>query len=316
MHLEPIAGRLSQLSGRPVKLVMSREEVLSGGSGPAAAAQISVRVGADANGTITALDGRYILDTGGLPGTPTTLMMQASAAPYQTAHLRLEGLDVLTNKPRTEAYRGPGGIQAAFAMEQAIDELALTLSIDPLELRRRNAAVTGSMMPIGTPFPSIGLTTIIDRIAAHPCWRDPIAPGALPRGRGLAFGYWRGTSMTSAAHVTMSGDGRPMVTMGAVDVSGTRTTMAQVAAEEFGVSIDDVHIATGDTKSAGYTDVSAGSRVGRTMAAAVSQACQDALSQLKQRAAEKLQCPADDLNYSAGVFRNVVRAAAASLCST
>jgi xanthine dehydrogenase molybdenum-binding subunit len=303
VHVEPIAARLSQLCGRPVKIVISREEVMSGGSGPAAAARIDVRVGADADGRITAIEGRYVFDSGGIPGTPTTLLMQASAAPYQCANLHLEGIDIVTNKPRTEAYRGPGGIQAAFALEQAIDELALTLDIDPLELRRRNLAVTGSMMPIGTPFPSIGLTTIAGQIAAHPCWLDPIQPGNLPRGRGLAFGYWRGTSMTSAAHVTMAGDGRPMVTMGSVDISGTRTAMAQVAAEEFGLTIDDVHVAMGDTKSVGYSDAAAGSRVGRTMAAAVSQACQDALGQLRARAAAKLQCSADALTYASGVFR-------------
>jgi CO/xanthine dehydrogenase Mo-binding subunit len=93
-----------------------------------------------------------------------------------------------------------------------------------------------------------------------------------------------------------------MVTMGAVDVSGTRTTMAQVAAEEFGLSIDDVYVAMGDSKSAGYTDISAGSRVGRTMAAAVSQACRDALAQLRARAAERLQCPAGAIEYAGGVF--------------
>ena len=81
-----------------------------------------------AKGSITAIDGRYYIDTGGIPGTATTLLMQASAAPYQCDNLRLEGFDVVTNKPRTEAYRGPGGIQAAFAMEQAIDMLAQKLA--------------------------------------------------------------------------------------------------------------------------------------------------------------------------------------------
>lgn len=303
VHLEPYAVRLAQITGRPVKMVMSRADTLMGGSGPAAAAEIEVRVGARKDGRITSIEGRYLLDTGGIPGTPTTLVMQASAACYQTQALRLEGMDVCTNKPRTEAYRGPGGIQAAFAFEQAVDELALKLDMCPLELRRRNASVTGSTMPIGTPFPVIGLTGVIEAVARHACWTDPIAPGALPRGRGLALGYWRGTSMTSAAHVTMSGDGRPMVTMGAVDISGTRTAMAQVAAEEFGLAIEDVYVATGDTKSAGYSDVSAGSRVGRTMAAAVSEACRDALAQLRRRAAEKLQAPADTLDYGRGAFR-------------
>ena len=165
-----------------------------------------------------------------------SLVMQASAALYQCPNLDLEGFDVVTNKPRTEAYRGPGGIQAAFAMEQAMDALCQQLDIDPLEFRQRNAAVTGSLMPIGTPFPSIGLTTILDRGRRAPLLDRSRSPqGRFPRGRGLALGYWRGTSMTSAGHITIAGDGRPMVTMGAVDISGTRTTMAQVAAEEFGL---------------------------------------------------------------------------------
>ena len=304
VHVEPIAARLAQKCGRPVKIVMSREEMLAGGSGPAAAAEIEVAVSAAADGTLTAIEGRYFYDTGGLPGTPTTLVMQASAAHYQCPNIRLEGMDVVTNKPRTEAYRGPGGIQAAFAFEQAIDELALALPMDPLELRRRNAAVTGSTMPIGTPFPPLGLTTVLDSVAAHACWRDPLVAGALPRGRGLALGYWRGTSMTSAAQVMIAGDGRVMVSMGTVDISGTRTTMAQVAAEEFEISLGDVSVSMGDTKSAGYSDAAAGSRVGRTMAAAVSDACRDALSQLRGRAAEKLQAPPESITYASGVFRS------------
>jgi xanthine dehydrogenase molybdenum-binding subunit len=301
LHGESVAARLAQKTGRPVKIVFSRSEVMVG-SGPAAAMDVTVRLGADRNGKITAIDGRYYIDTGGLPGTGTTLFMQASAAPYQCENIRLDGYDVATNKPRTESYRGPGGIQAAFAMEQAIDMLARKLDLDPLELRRRNAAVTGSTMPVGTPFPPIGLTTILDRVAEHPCWTDPIGKGQFPRGRGLAVGYWRGTSMTSACTITIAGDGRPMVTMGSVDISGTRTTMAQVAAEEFGLGIRDVHVVTGDTKSAPYSDSAAGSRVGRTMTAAVVEASRDALAQMKARAAEKLQCGVSDVTYASGVF--------------
>ncbi|MBS0241228.1 MAG: xanthine dehydrogenase family protein molybdopterin-binding subunit [Proteobacteria bacterium] len=303
VHLEPVAARLAQISGRPVKMVMSRAEVLSGGSGPPAGAHIEASAGAAKDGRITAIKGRYLLDTGGIPGTPTTLLMQASAACYQTETLRLEGLDVMTSKPRTEAYRGPGGIQAAFAMEQAMDELAMELGMDPLAFRQKNAAVTGSLMPAGTPFPSIGLTTILDRVAAHPCWTEPLGKGGLPRGRGLALGYWRGTSMTSAATLTVMGDGRVAVTMGTVDVSGTRTAMAQVAAEDMGLSLDDVTVVMGDTKSSGYSDAAAGSRVGRTMAAAVVEACRDALGQLRRRAAEKLQAPESEISYALGVFR-------------
>jgi len=304
IHGEAVAVRLAQKCGRPVKLTFTREEVLQGGSGPPAGARIDVAVGADHEGRLVAIEGTYCMDAGGLPGLSPSLLMQASAALYQTPNLNLQGYDVVTNKPRTEAYRGPGGIQAAFAMEQAMDALCQRLNLDPLEFRKRNAALTGSTMPIGTPFPSIGLTTILQRVGEHPCWTDPLTKGRWPRGRGLALGYWRGTSMTSAGHITIAGDGRPMVTMGAIDLSGTRTTMAQVVAEEFDLPIGDIHISTGDTKSVGYSDGAAGSRVARTMTAALVEASRDALAQLSRRAAEKLQCRTEDLSYARGVFRS------------
>jgi len=303
IHGEAVAVRLAQKCRRPIKLVLTREEVLQGGSGPAAGAVIDVAVAAERDGRLLAIEGTYRMDAGGLPGLSPSLLMQASAALYQCPNLHLEGFDVVTNKPRTEAYRGPGGIQAAFAVEQAMDMLCQELGLDPLDFRKRNAAVTGSTMPIGTPFPAIGLTTILDAVGRHPSWLDPIGTGAYPRGRGLALGYWRGTSMTSAAHITIAGDGRPMVTMGAVDLSGTRSTMAQVVAEEFGLSIEDVHVETGDSKSVGYSDGAAGSRVARTMTAALVEASADALGQLRSRAAEKLQCAPHLLHYAAGVFR-------------
>lgn len=303
IHGEAAVVRLSQICGRPVKLVLTREEVLQGGSGPGSAALIDFRVACDADGKLTAIEGTFHFDAGGLPGNNPALPMQASAALYQTPNLKLEGFDVVTTKPKTEAYRAPGGIQAMFAVEQAMDMLCQKLDMDPLEFRKKNASVTGSLMPIGTPFPSIGLTTILDEVGKHPCWTDPLPAGRFPRGRGLALGYWRGTSMTSAGHIIIAGDGRPMVTMGPVDISGTRTTMAQVVAEEFGLGIDDVFIAMGDTKSVGYSDVAAGSRVARTTTAAMVQASQDALAQLRKRAAEKLQAQPDDLDYASGVFR-------------
>ena len=123
IHGEAVAVRLAQKCGRPVKLVFTREEVLQGGSGPAAAALIDIAVGGDSEGRLVAIEGTYRMDAGGLPGLSPSLVMQASAALYQCPNLDLQGFDIVTNKPRTEAYRGPGGIQAAFAMEQAMDAL-------------------------------------------------------------------------------------------------------------------------------------------------------------------------------------------------
>lgn len=301
-HIEPVAAKLSEKAGRPVRIVMNREEVMIG-TGPACAARIGVRVGATRDGRLTAVQGTFHFDAGGFPGVPTTLQMQACVNPYQCANIHLEGFDVVTNKPRSESYRGPGGPQVGFAMEQAMDEVAERLAIDPLEFRRRNASVTGSSNALGEAFPPVALTTILDCIASHPCWTEPLQASERPRGRGLALGYWRGTSMTSACHVTLTGDGSLMVTIGAVDISGVRTAIAQVAAEEFGLKIGEVFVQTGDTKSVGFTEVSAGSRIARTMTAATHSACQDALGQLKQRAAELLQCAVGDVVYADREFR-------------
>ena len=311
-HIEPAAAKLSEKAGRPVRIVMSREEVMIG-TGPACAARIAVRVGATRDGKLTAIQGIFHFDAGGFPGVGTTLQMQASVNAYQCANIHLEGFDVVTNKPRSESYRGPGGPQVAFAIEQAMDEMAERLGIDPLEFRRRNASVTGSSNALGEPFPPVALTTVLDRVAAHPCWTTPLPPSDRPRGRGLALGYWRGTSMTSACHVTLTGDARLMVTIGAVDISGVRTAIAQVAAEEFGLGIEDVFVQTGDTKSVGFTEVSAGSRIARTMAAATHYACQDALGQLKRRAAELLQCAAEDVVYREREFRSARGGASVTL---
>ena len=110
--------------------------------------------------------------------------------------------------------------------------------------------------------------------------------------------------MTSACHVSIAGDGRPMVTMGSVDLSGTRTTMVQVAADQFGLDPADVIVVMGDTKSVGYSDGAAGSRLARTMAAAVVEASGKALEELRRRAGRLLQADPAALDYSQGVFMN------------
>ena len=304
IHGEAVAVRLAQKCGRPVKLVFTREEVLQGGSGPAAGALIDIAVGADKEGRLVAIEGTYRMDAGGLPGLSPSLVMQASAALYQCPNLALQGFDVVTNKPRTEAYRAPGGIQRPSPWSRPWTRSASVsrwTRWSSASATPRSPAVPCRSVRRSPPSVSPPSWTAW---ASTPCWTDPLPEGRFPRGRGLALGYWRGTSMTSAGHITIAGDGRPMVTMGAVDLSGTRTTMAQVVAEEFGLALGDIHIHTGDTKSVGYSDGAAGSRVARTMTAALVEASRDALTQLSARAAEKLQCRREDLDYSHGVFRS------------
>ena len=192
IHGEAMAVRLAQKCGRPVKLLLTPR-------GGAAGRQRPRRRRADRHCRRRRQGRPPRRHRGHLPhgrGRAAGLEpLAADAGLGRTLPVpepQLRGYDIVTNKPRTEAYRGPGGIQTYFAMEQAMDALCQRLDIDPLAFRKRNASVTGSTMPIGTPFPAIGLTTILERVGEHPCWRTRCPAGATHAGAG-----WR--SATGAA---------------------------------------------------------------------------------------------------------------------
>jgi len=292
---EGIAALLAKKSGQPVKLTLTREEVLKA-TGPGAPCAIWVKAGARKDGTLTAIQARMSYDAGCFPGSPVGNAGLTAVAPYKQPHLRIDGFDVVTNKPRVQAYRAPGATQAAFAVETVMDMLAEKLGMDPLSFRIQNTPQEGDPMANGRPFNRIGLQAVYDRVKHHPAWTTPLS--GKNRGRGIATGYWRGGTFTSSCHVAVNADGTLEAVVGSVDLTGTRTSLTQVVAEEFGLAPEDVQVTVGDTDSVGYTDVTGGSRITYTMSAALHHACQDALHQLKQRAAEHLEANIDDIEYA------------------
>jgi len=192
--LEPLASLLSMKARRPVKMVMDRAEVFRG-TGPASPSYMTVRVGVKRDGRITACYGRLVLDAGAFPGGPIEGASLVAFSPYKMPHFKLEAYDVVTNKPRVQAYRAPGGPQVAFAVESTMDEVALALGMDPLEFRKINAVDEGDPMPNGRPYPRIGLKKLLSAIENHPHWKAPLE--GPNRGRGLAIGYWTGATSTS-----------------------------------------------------------------------------------------------------------------------
>jgi CO/xanthine dehydrogenase Mo-binding subunit len=291
---EPTVVALAQKTGRPVKLVISREEVLRA-TGPGAPAVITVKAGAKRDGKLTAVSAIMRYDAGAFPGSPVSRGILVGLAPYKLENMWAEGFDVVTNKPRVQAYRAPGGTPAAFAVEALMDELAEAIGMDPLEFRRCNAPEERDLLPLGMPLNRVGLKQMLEQIKDHPCWTTPLSDAN--RGRGLALGYWIGGTFTSSAHVTINPDATASVFVGSVDLTGTRTTILQMAAEELQLAPHEISITVGDTDTAPYSDLSGGSRITYTMSAAVHQACHDALAQLKERAAEKLKVPKEDIEY-------------------
>jgi CO/xanthine dehydrogenase Mo-binding subunit len=298
-RVSPICVALSRKCGRPVRIVLTREEVLRA-TGPGAATVSTVKLGVKRNGQLTALHSRYAYSGGCYPGAPINRALWAATAAYQIPNFKIEGYDVVTNKPKSVPYRAPGGAAATYAIEAAMDEIARALDMDPLELRRKNISRAGDPAPAGGTFDAIGFEKILTAIERHPCWTTPLT--GKNQGRGLALGFWPLGSGQAHCQITLVSDGSVNLTVGSVDLSGTRTGFAQIVAEELDVSLDEVRVVVADTDTIGYTDGSTGSRLAHDMGTAVYYACQNLLVELKKRAATTLQVPSDTIEYGGKHF--------------
>lgn len=297
--LEPLAAAVAMRLQRPVALVLTRlEDFLA--TNPAPGASIELVLGARQDGYLTALRARVIFDTGAYPGAPLSLACLLLGAYYRIPHLQIRGWEVLTHKPGAGAYRAPGAVQATVAIESAMDDLARRLGLDPLELRLRNAVDTGDPMPDGTPWPRIGLRACLEQLAeARRRWEARRPPsGSFRRGIGLAVGGWPGGVEPATALCRLEGDGRLSVVVGTVDLSGTNTVLAQIAAEEFGVSVDRVSVVNADSDSAPWVGSTGGSKITYTVGAAVKAAAEDARRQVLAVAAAELEAAVEDLELT------------------
>lgn len=304
VYMEPLAILLSRRAGRPVKMVMSREEVFRA-TGPAPAAKVEVKLGATREGRIIAASARLWYEAGAFPGSPVQMGAMCIFAPYDIEHLFVEGFDVVCNKPKTAAYRAPGAPQAAFGLESLLDELAERLALDPVELRLRNAAREGTQLPYGPRFKAIGLVETLEALRAHPHYKAPLTqredspPGAL-RGRGLAVGFWFNATLSSSAEVHLSEDGGAVVVTGNPDIGGSRASMAIMCAEELGIEVGKVRPLVADTEAAPYTDVTGGSRVTFATGMAVIEACREVVAELRRRAAKLWECAPEQVVFADG----------------
>jgi CO/xanthine dehydrogenase Mo-binding subunit len=302
--IEPLAAALAVAVRRPVSVVMSRtEEFLA--TTPAPQAILDVKLGARHDGRLTALDARIVFDGGAYGGGPVSIAALLLGGYYCCPNLSIHGWDVLTHKPGAGAYRAPGAVQATFAIESAMDELADRLGMDPLELRRVNAVAEGDPMPTGKPWPRIGLSECLarieqDRARRRERGRERVGPRVATaprtrRGVGVAVGGWVGGVEPSSAVCRLDKDGSISVIVGSVDLSGTNTGFAQIAADAFGLPTDAVRVVNADSESAPYAGASGGSKITYTVGAAVKQAAEDARRQVLAIAASHLEAAAEDL---------------------
>jgi CO/xanthine dehydrogenase Mo-binding subunit len=168
--ISPICALLSRKTGRPVKIVTTREEVFKTNR-PAAASVITVKMGATKDGRLIAAEARMVYDFGALYGMggmgDVPFGSFTGLSPYRIPNFNIECYDVVTNKTPSGPYRGPTAAQAAFAVESQVDLLARALGIDPLEFRLKNAVAEGDFMVNGTPFGRVGFRETLARIRQY-----------------------------------------------------------------------------------------------------------------------------------------------------
>jgi CO/xanthine dehydrogenase Mo-binding subunit len=303
----PLAVLLAKKARQPVKLVLTRREELSSAN-PAPHSVIRLKTGAKKDGVLTALEGEILMDAGAFPSNwIMTVIVSLLRNNYKFEAWRLTGLEILTHKASITAYRAPGGVNASFAIESQMDEIASQLGLDPLKLRLQNLALEGDLLVDVQPQVQIGAKEVLTALAEHPAWTDPPPPrlgdDGLLRGRGVGLGSWGGARGPAAAIAILEGDGTIRIVLGTVDVSGSFTSMAQIAAEALGVSAQQIMMSKASPGYAPFAPMSAGSQTIYAMGAAVKEAVLDLRGKMLKYAAEDLQVSEAELDVNEkGVF--------------
>jgi CO/xanthine dehydrogenase Mo-binding subunit len=294
--LEPLLALLALHVKQPLRLALSRSQEFVVGH-PAPGASFDIELGARKDGMFQALRVRFQYDNGATSGWHAGLTAGFLGGTYQIPNFDIEGLEVVTNKTPVDAYRAPGGPQAYLALEGAIDELALKLGIDPIELRLRNVSREGDLNAMGGHWPRIGSVECLEEAKRHPVYTAPLGPDEAV---GVALGSWGGARSPGAAGCRVEPDGTLSVQIGSPDISGTSTGLAMIAAEAFGISPNRVRVEVGDTSTAPHGPTASGSQVTYSLGGAVYEAATEARRQLLEVATDELEAAPEDLEIVDG----------------
>ncbi len=294
--IEPVALALSARAARPVKMVMSREEVFRA-SGPTAGVNLRVKMGVTKAGRITAAEAELKYQAGAFRGAPVRGAMNCMLSPYDLENVKLVGWDVVVNRPKVAAYRAPGVPMAVFGVEGVVNELADAIGMDRVDLRLKNAAKEGTRTVAGMKIGPIGYEEVLRQVKAHPNYRKRLRAN---QGRGVASGYWGNAGGESCASVNVNADGTVTLLEGSPDLAGTRTSLAMMVAEELGIGLERVIPKVADTASLGFTFLAAGSRTTFATGMATVNATREAIRVLCERAAKVWDVSAEEVVWEDG----------------
>jgi len=303
-HFEGHVAALARAAGRPVKLVFSREEEFVVPDHRREGMVIELETGARRDGTLVARRGRLVLDGGaycGEGGFFAQLAAMHACGPYVIENVHVESTLVYTNNQPSGSIRAPTAPQACWAVEQHMDEVARTLDLDPVELRRRTLIEEGAESPTRQVFGPLGIKETLERAA------ELIGYGRdLPddEGIGIACGWWPSFGQPSGAYLKLNPDGTGTIVTGAQENgSGAVMGLPLLAAEVLGMRPDDFSILYQDTDAGPWDGGSSGSQTTFNNGRAVVDAAGEGRRQLLDLAAERLEAAAADLELADGAVR-------------
>ena len=304
LAFEAFPSLLAMKTGRPVKLINTREEVFTL-NGPRLATNIYLKTAVNSDGAITAREAHSIFDVGAYLGAGPNAGVGHALGPYNIPNFRLRSYGIYTNLVPTGALRGYGITQVAWAHESQMDIIADALGIDPLELRLKNVLQKGDPWTTGEPMAEMHYTELLKSAAERIGWnKGPLVvrEGNKVRAKGLSAiikGF--ATPTTSTATVKLNADGSLNVLTSTVEMGqGAKTVLAQIAADEGKISVHHVRVSEPDTALTPFDQMTSASRSTFCMGTAIRYAVQDVKEQLVELASERLEAAKDDLTFEDG----------------
>ena len=312
--IEPFLALLAQATGSPVRLVLTREESMLS-STKRHPYILHYRIGADAEGNLTALSAELTGDAGAYTNISAVIChysLSLLAGPYRCPNVKVDSRMVITHNPITTAMRGVGCPQVTYGLEGAMDSLAQKLGMDPFDLRQKNYVAKGGTLPTLQPIKNAVLLPetwkaaeqALDKALARNKEKYSKLSPTLLRGRGHTSnmtGYGRRHGTISHASIAMQLDGTAVVSVGVPDLgSGQRAGARQVAAAILGLPVDKVTVQSGDSQTTPLVGMTAGSRQFMNTGNAILQAAEPIVSALKRAAAEILEANSEDILLAEG----------------
>jgi 4-hydroxybenzoyl-CoA reductase alpha subunit len=307
---EVVVARLAMITGRPVKITLTREEVFycHRGRHPVL---MWIKTGVRKDGAITAMHFRSFLDGGayGSYGVASTFYTGAlQTVTYNVPRYKFEGLRVFTNKPPCGPKRGHGTPQPRFALEAHLDKVAEDLGIDPVSIRRNHVVQPGTLTANYLRVGSIGLGACIDRVIEESDFKNKHHKLSYGKGIGMASSsylcgaglpiYWNNMPQ-SAVQLRLDRQGGVCVMCGSTDIGqGSDSILAYIVAEILGIDPFDIRVVTADTDLTPVDLGSYSSRVTLMTGNAAIQAAELARELLTMAVAEKLGVPIENVSFA------------------